>query len=608
MKARKLFLLLEVAIAAPLLVAGVNLGLFLAGIEVDIPSADLVDQRVVTYDAASNTLKLVTAPGGGAGDVTAGANLANNGVVTGDGGAKGVKTDSVATLVAGLFTTANVSATDAGVTSPSVFVTGGGNDDPDLVVTGDGTVSGLFTTANVSATDAGVTSPSIFVTGGGNSDPDLVVTGDADISGNTSITGGISGAFVTGSIIEPSGYVRTPKVKFTDGTEMTTAAVSSFSGDVSTTVDGFLSDSAGPLPISSNTSITAQVSAETLELAPTTGYALEVHPGTRQGIHTVDVGNVFDNSSAGGLPAAVTMTGAFGTSNSNYTPAFYASIVNNLSQTFYFYMGRAENEPQVLTNTRIAWPGQSRISGVSWLGSALGISFAIIPNDNLNLDSVSGTGEINCNMTIDMLSASRDIRMAGGDIFDDTGSLLLADDVEVTGDVTVTRTMSSGSVLSYSTAMVPVTLFVAVEDSTAIASTTTETPFDNIGLVLKADTLGVSTTYRYSAWGSVGSTATPNITLDLDFEGVDLATATFTAITSPDWVVDGLITVRGSGGSAPTRGYLHGDVGTISGIGTTDATVDTSVENEVHLTAEWSAADALNTITCKGFVFEAVRP
>jgi len=280
MKARKLFLLLEVAIAAPLLVAGVNLGLFLAGIEVDIPSADLVDQRVVTYDAASNTLKLVTAPGGGAGDVTAGANLANNGVVTGDGGAKGVKTDSVATLVAGLFTTANVSATDAGVTSPSVFVTGGGNDDPDLVVTGDGTVSGLFTTANVSATDAGVTSPSIFVTGGGNSDPDLVVTGDVTVSGNTSITGGISGAFVTGSVIEPSDYTRTPKLKFTDGTEQTTAG-GPFSGDVSTTANGYLSDSGdGIVDVTGNLLATGSVSA-TEYLDGSEGLMLEM--GTDKG-------------------------------------------------------------------------------------------------------------------------------------------------------------------------------------------------------------------------------------------------------------------------------------------------------------------------------------
>lgn len=178
-------------------------------------------------------------------------------------------------------------------------------------------------------------------------------------------------------------------------------------------------------------------------------------------------------------------------------------------------------------------------------------------------------------------------------------------DVTVTEDVTVSRTIAAGSASYDANPLVPVTIFVATADSTAIV-TTGEQAFDNVGVTLNADTIGVSTTYRIKAWGTQTSSGGPTLIMDVDIGGVDVATVTPSA-ASGAWQLESFVTVRGTGPAVATRGYATGFANSGSTHNASSATIDTTVDNLLTITVDWSTASG-ESITCEGCVIQCLRP
>lgn len=173
----------------------------------------------------------------------------------------------------------------------------------------------------------------------------------------------------------------------------------------------------------------------------------------------------------------------------------------------------------------------------------------------------------------------------------------------------------------------------ATADGTAVANTTTETIlFPNI--TIPANFMQDGRTLRLTAYGRYGTTATPTLTFAVRWGGV---TGTIISqsgaitcggtITNAQWKMEVVIQVRSNGSSGTVFAMgdvtLHEDAvataGTVTNYGMVNpmgsagvqtpaaVTVDLTADTALSITADWSAANASNTITGHIYILEALN-
>jgi len=151
---------------------------------------------------------------------------------------------------------------------------------------------------------------------------------------------------------------------------------------------------------------------------------------------------------------------------------------------------------------------------------------------------------------------------------------------------------------------------VAVERaSTTVANTTVETRLTAAVYTIGSDQIQQGKVIRVRAWGRFGITATPTMILRVDIGGVDVVISpTITAAAGNGaWDFEAIIVCRTATatGTLFTHSITHG-LSASRQISAPAATVaiDTTVNRDLDITAQWGAASALNTITCDGATIE----
>lgn len=150
-------------------------------------------------------------------------------------------------------------------------------------------------------------------------------------------------------------------------------------------------------------------------------------------------------------------------------------------------------------------------------------------------------------------------------------------------------------------------------DSTAIANTAAETNF-SLTKTINVKDWKVGKAFRWEAWGKLSNVpGAVSLTIRSKFGSTVLrstgAVALLGSSTNLGWVASGIIVLRTSGATGTVSTQLRleldnavsaSDTVVIPSNGT--VTIDTTTANTFQLSAEWSVADAGNTITLENFV------
>lgn len=151
--------------------------------------------------------------------------------------------------------------------------------------------------------------------------------------------------------------------------------------------------------------------------------------------------------------------------------------------------------------------------------------------------------------------------------------------------------------------------------ASTVANTTSETAIATFPIA--ANDAAVGAVYVIRAWGTAAVTGTPTITFRGRLGGAGgTSMAALGAVTVRSGATDGqwdaefrlaVATIGGSGTWAPILKVGHNfltSATTYTMLGPATAapvTKDSTIANDMVLTAQWSAASASNTITCRGF-------
>lgn len=163
--------------------------------------------------------------------------------------------------------------------------------------------------------------------------------------------------------------------------------------------------------------------------------------------------------------------------------------------------------------------------------------------------------------------------------------------------------------------------------ATTVASTTTEGFLAQV--TIPANDAVAGQAYRLRAYGTFGVTATPTLNIRPRLGGLSGSSWAQTGaqtiqsgVTNRLWLAEitlvcetpgaaatwsGPLQVQMAGVNAGTAPFIDGEVTRIID-GTASFTLDSTVSNIFGITATWSAANAANTITCKGFTAERLIP
>ena len=147
----------------------------------------------------------------------------------------------------------------------------------------------------------------------------------------------------------------------------------------------------------------------------------------------------------------------------------------------------------------------------------------------------------------------------------------------------------------------------AITGGTTVANTTTETQLATS--TIAANEMAVGKVFLFRIAGRY-STANGTDTVDIRFRlnsaggthlGTLVVTSTAAAVTNAPFALELLLTCRTTGGSGTVWVNINGHLNNVSKAATATAvtTVDTTVAENILATADWSAADAGNTITCE---------
>lgn len=149
-------------------------------------------------------------------------------------------------------------------------------------------------------------------------------------------------------------------------------------------------------------------------------------------------------------------------------------------------------------------------------------------------------------------------------------------------------------------------------DSTAIASTNSETNF-SLSYAIPAGLLNAAgAAIRVRASGRLSSTGTPTLTLRIKAGSVtlfDLGAQSVGAVSNQPWHIDAVVVCRATGASGTLftvaqEQRVGGRTGTTIG---TSATVDLTAAQTLQISAQWSVNNASNTITEELFEVSAVN-
>ena len=132
-----------------------------------------------------------------------------------------------------------------------------------------------------------------------------------------------------------------------------------------------------------------------------------------------------------------------------------------------------------------------------------------------------------------------------------------------------------------------------------------------------ADTLRVGTVLRVTARGVISATGAPTLGLAFRIGGTQViatGAAAIGTVTNQGWSmqVEVVVIALGISGTAEVQGEARTPTTTTDGrwLGmpsTAAATVDSTVDNVLDLTAQWSAAAAGNTLTLRSLIVEVLN-
>lgn len=176
------------------------------------------------------------------------------------------------------------------------------------------------------------------------------------------------------------------------------------------------------------------------------------------------------------------------------------------------------------------------------------------------------------------------------------------------------------------------TIAVATNSGTAVANTTTETiMFPNV--TIPANVLQDSRTLGLRVFGQYSTTATPTLIFTLRYGGVagtiicKTAACTLPTVTAGGFDLDIILTTRSNGSSGTIMGNgiatvfagVAGTVASATGEGLVTpmmnggvltpavATIDSTADTALSITATWSAASASNTLTGLNYILDALN-
>lgn len=147
-----------------------------------------------------------------------------------------------------------------------------------------------------------------------------------------------------------------------------------------------------------------------------------------------------------------------------------------------------------------------------------------------------------------------------------------------------------------------------------IANTASETAF-TASYTLLANSLSVGDVLRIKLYGIFSNTLTPTLTLKIKFGSTVLlnsgAFVTTAGISNGGWACEGFFIIQsiGSSGAVEAQGLASfATSATTSAVldlaNTSPITVDTTINNTITASVQWSSANASNTITLRQFSIE----
>ena len=152
---------------------------------------------------------------------------------------------------------------------------------------------------------------------------------------------------------------------------------------------------------------------------------------------------------------------------------------------------------------------------------------------------------------------------------------------------------------------------VNTSDSSAIASTNSETAYSTTATLSKT-LFKPGRIFRLTASGILSTTGTPTIRFRVRIGTTNIVV--FTAQTCPNnssnqpFLIQAEISVKTIGTSGTVAGegrlFFGSTTATELVVNATDTTVDTTPEQTLNVTAQWSVADAANTTKIRNFIAE----
>lgn len=148
-------------------------------------------------------------------------------------------------------------------------------------------------------------------------------------------------------------------------------------------------------------------------------------------------------------------------------------------------------------------------------------------------------------------------------------------------------------------------VYQAQAASLAISNTVTETAFSIGSFTFPADSLSDGKVIKGRCYVRAATTASPNLTIRIDLDGITVATLLFSALnlaSATDGYIEYEITVITVGASGTVWGSASGafnrNLPVVGGSGAAAVgSVDTTGTCLLEVTAQWSAASSSNTIT-----------